>query len=171
MRGSAALFPELVKAFDLVSIRAGCSPADRCLQLDEQQCTERDFFKYKPEHIEWLKKRGCEWVHPDLNPGDTVFWDSREAHTAEPPEAGRPRMAVCELIVTSLAASWLTNTISLTLQTPATNPPRTSLPNPSSENKKRSKRVIAPPTIRSPAFTRRIVMRTGTCCSRMANRS
>ncbi|KAJ9107115.1 hypothetical protein QFC20_003840 [Naganishia adeliensis] len=75
MRGSAALFPELVKAFDL-------------------QCTGRDFFKYKPEHIEWLKKRGCEWVHPDLNPGDTVFWDSREAHTAEPPEAGRPRMAV-----------------------------------------------------------------------------
>ncbi|GHJ86513.1 hypothetical protein NliqN6_2915 [Naganishia liquefaciens] len=77
MRGSAALFPELVEAFNLRS-----------------QCTGRDHFRFKPEHIEWLKERGCTWVHPDLNPGDVVFWDSRQAHTAAAPEAGRPRMAV-----------------------------------------------------------------------------
>lgn len=105
MRGSAALFPELVEAFDLRSVRPfqnAC--ACQTLMSQEQQCSGRDFFKYKPEHIEWLKEHGCEWVHPNLEPGDVVFWDSREAHTAEAPEAGRPRMAVCERTIRILAS-------------------------------------------------------------------
>lgn len=98
MRGSAALFPELVEAFDLRSVsrtKVYLPQQLSELRFAPQQCTGRDHFRFKPEHIEWFKQRGCEWVHPDLNPGDVVFWDSREAHTAAAPEAGRPRMAVC----------------------------------------------------------------------------
>lgn len=77
MRGSAPLFPDLIKAFDLQS-----------------NFTGRDFFSYKPEHIEWLEERGCRWVFPDVGPGDLIFWDSRTAHWAASPEMGRPRIAV-----------------------------------------------------------------------------
>ncbi|KAJ9113855.1 hypothetical protein QFC19_000048 [Naganishia cerealis] len=77
MKGSAALFPELIEAFDLRS-----------------QFSGRDFLRYKAEHVEWLEARGCTWEHPNLDPGDVIFWDSRTAHWAASPETGRPRIAV-----------------------------------------------------------------------------
>lgn len=98
IRGSAALFPELVEAFDLRSVsQKPKTPGVTTFNspVVTQQCLGRDHFRFTPEHVEWFLERGCEAIHPELNPGDVVFWDSRTAHTAAAPEEGRPRMAVC----------------------------------------------------------------------------
>lgn len=82
------------------------------IQYVPKNFTGRDFFSYKPEHIEWLEERGCRWVFPDVGPGDLIFWDSRTAHWAASPEMGRPRIAVCKYhiatyIFLSLQLMWI----------------------------------------------------------------
>ncbi len=79
MKGSAPLWEEFIQAFNATENASGT-----------------DNFKFTPEHEAWFASKGCEWVHPDLGPGDAVFWDSRQAHYGAAPTAGKPRMAVCK---------------------------------------------------------------------------
>jgi len=103
MKGSSRLFPELIKAFGLKDVSSvyrqqhplyPLTTLCRSLVALAQKCLGRDHFKYTDEHVDWLKAHGAEIVHPDLGPGDVVFWDSRTAHWGAAPEQGRPRMAV-----------------------------------------------------------------------------
>jgi len=79
MKGSANLFGEWVKAFNATEI------PDR---------GRGDHFRYHADDLKWYEDHGCEWVHPDLGPGDVVFWDSRTAHYGAAPTSTQPRMAV-----------------------------------------------------------------------------
>lgn len=51
-------------------------------------------FNWTGEAFHQLKDRGCEWVKPEMEPGDFILWDSRAAHYGAAPEGNRKRMAV-----------------------------------------------------------------------------
>ncbi len=79
MKGSAPLWGDFVKAFNAT-----------------EGCQTGDHFRFTEEHMAWFADKGCEWIKPELGPGDVILWDSRQAHTAAAPGAGRCRFAVCE---------------------------------------------------------------------------
>ncbi|KGB79146.2 hypothetical protein CNBG_4984 [Cryptococcus deuterogattii R265] len=55
---------------------------------------ESDFFGFTEPILEWFYKNGCEWIKPEMEPGDLVLWDSRTAHYNVPPLGEVDRCAV-----------------------------------------------------------------------------
>lgn len=53
-------------------------------------------FGFTESILEWFYENGCEWIKPEMEPGDLVLWDSRTAHYNVPPLGEVDRCAVCE---------------------------------------------------------------------------
>jgi len=54
----------------------------------------RDSCHYTPEGVQWYLDQGCEWVKPQMEPGDFVLWDSRAVHYGAAPNGPNKRFAV-----------------------------------------------------------------------------
>lgn len=67
MVGSSALFEEYFSTFQ---------------KRDRQSVDAKhyDFYKFKPEDIEWFESKGCHQIKVNAEPGDLVLWDSRTIH-------------------------------------------------------------------------------------------
>lgn len=49
-----------------------------------------DWYKLKPEHVEWYTKKGCQPISIQCPAGSMVFWDSRTIHCGVNARKGRP---------------------------------------------------------------------------------
>ncbi|ORY34554.1 hypothetical protein BCR39DRAFT_556072 [Naematelia encephala] len=56
--------------------------------------TKRDGYNWTDEQLKWFTDRGCEWVKPDMEPGDFVLWDSRTVHYGAAPMREKKRFAI-----------------------------------------------------------------------------
>ncbi|KAL3965648.1 phytanoyl- dioxygenase protein [Purpureocillium lilacinum] len=55
---------------------------------------KRDLFDWTDEQLQWFKDRGCEWMKPNMEPGDFILWDSRAVHYGAAPLGTNKRMAI-----------------------------------------------------------------------------
>lgn len=51
----------------------------------------QNWFKLKPEHIQWYEEMGCEKVYIECSKGSMVLWDSRTVHAGRAPVRGRTK--------------------------------------------------------------------------------
>jgi len=58
---------------------------------------KRDSFMWTEPQLQWFIDRGCEWVKPEMEPGDFVLWDSRTVHYGAAPLDQKKRFAICTL--------------------------------------------------------------------------
>jgi len=80
MKGSANLFKQYFEE------RAKTHPGEKWMT--------RDGYPFKQEELQWFFDRGCEWVKPEMEPGDFVVWDSREIHYGAAPLRDNKRFAI-----------------------------------------------------------------------------
>ncbi|CAD6569285.1 MAG: hypothetical protein TREMPRED_005173 [Tremellales sp. Tagirdzhanova-0007] len=80
MRGSASLFPQYIAEHKHLE------PPQGWLKWDNFEWTE--------ENLRWFQAKGCEWVKPEMGPGDFVLWDSRTVHYGAAPTEQKKRFAI-----------------------------------------------------------------------------
>jgi len=80
MRGTANLFDQYFKE------NKHLEPPEGWLK--------RDGFRWTDETLQWFVDRGCEWVKPEMEPGDFVLWDSRTVHYGAAPLDDKKRFAI-----------------------------------------------------------------------------
>lgn len=42
------------------------------MRTGSQNCPNRDHIRFDEDIMQFLYDKGCEWVHPNLQPGDVV---------------------------------------------------------------------------------------------------
>jgi len=82
MKGSAKLFEEYFKE----QKAKGLEPVEGWAMKDNHH--------YKQEELKWFYDRGCEWVKPQMDPGDFIVWDSRSVHYGAAPRSNNKRFAI-----------------------------------------------------------------------------
>ncbi|KAH6967587.1 hypothetical protein BKA56DRAFT_530187 [Ilyonectria sp. MPI-CAGE-AT-0026] len=51
----------------------------------------KEWYGFTDQGMEWLKKKGCEWIKVNAEPGDLLLWDSRTPHYNLSPQGETPR--------------------------------------------------------------------------------
>ncbi|KAK4561074.1 hypothetical protein LTR86_005029 [Recurvomyces mirabilis] len=60
-------------------------------EVDKVWSWTPEWYGFTKSGMEWLEKKGLEWVKPCAEPGDLILWDSRTPHYNLPPTGESPR--------------------------------------------------------------------------------
>ncbi|TVY36939.1 hypothetical protein LOCC1_G006643 [Lachnellula occidentalis] len=74
-------------------------------QTDKSEWSEKDFYMFTSQQLEWFKSRGCAPLKICAEVGDLVLWDSRTIHYGSEPEESSQEIRTV-IYVAYTPASW-----------------------------------------------------------------